>query len=64
LTAADRALVPVSSVQASIENQPICVGSTVMAAGTMADTLYYRAVLLHDGKIAVGYFVLYSEERP
>jgi hypothetical protein len=30
----------------------------------MADTLYYRAVSLPDGTIAVGYFVFFSEERP
>jgi hypothetical protein len=38
-------------VQASIENQPVCVGSTVMAAGRIADTLYYRAVLLHMARL-------------
>jgi hypothetical protein len=54
----------VSGLQASIETQPVCIGSTVVTAGTMADTLYYRAVSLPDGSIAVGYFVFFSEERP
>jgi hypothetical protein len=53
-----------TGMEASIERQPICVGSSVLSAGSVADTLYYRAVLLQDGKIAVGYFVFYSEERP
>lgn len=34
------------------------------SAGDLADTLYYRSVRLPDGKIAVGYFVFFSEERP
>jgi len=53
-----------SGVEASIARQPICVGSSVLSAGSIADTLYYRAVSLQGGKIAVGYFVFFSEERP
>ncbi len=53
-----------SPIAAAIERQPICVGSSVLSAGELSRSLYYRAVLLHDGKIAVGYFVFYSEERP
>jgi hypothetical protein len=53
-----------STIEDSIESQPICIGSSVQSAGTIADTIYYRDVLLRDGKIAVGYFVFYSEERP
>ena len=62
--AAENELAAPSGVEASIEQQPICVGSSVLSAGDLADTLYYRAVRLPGGKIAVGYFVFYSEERP
>jgi hypothetical protein len=50
--------------QAEIEHQPICVGSSVMSAGALSDTLYYRAVETPDGKVKVGYFAFWSEERP
>jgi hypothetical protein len=50
--------------QAEIEQQPICVGSTVQSAGALSDVLYYRAVELPDGRVKVGYFAFYSEERP
>jgi hypothetical protein len=50
--------------QAAIERQPVCVGSTIASAGTLADVLYYRAVATDDGRVAVGYFVFFSEERP
>lgn len=54
----------VTPEQATIEHQPICIGSSVHSAGERADTLYYRAVATEDGLIAVGYFVFYTEERP
>jgi hypothetical protein len=50
--------------QAEIERQPVCVGSLVKSAGDLSDTLYYRAVALDDGRIEVGYYAFYSEERP
>jgi hypothetical protein len=50
--------------QASIERQPVCVGSSVASAGALSEVLYYRAVELADGRIAVGYFAFFSEERP
>jgi hypothetical protein len=50
--------------QAAIERQPVCVGSTIASVGTLADVLYYRAVATDDGRVAVGYFVFFSEERP
>jgi hypothetical protein len=50
--------------QASIERQPICLGSSVHAAGRRADVLYYRAVATDDGRLAVGYFAFFGEERP
>ena len=62
-TPAERA-VALSPAEMAIEHQPICVGSSVVVAGSIADTLYYRAAVLPSGQIAVGYFVFYSEERP
>jgi hypothetical protein len=47
-----------------IEQQPICIGSSIESAGKLSDVLYYRAVATGDGRIAVGYFAFYSEERP
>lgn len=50
--------------QVMIERQPVCIGSSVESAGKLSDVLYYRAVATNDGRIAVGYFAFYSEERP
>ncbi len=50
--------------QAAIEREPVCVGSSVMSAGALSNTLYYRAVERDDGHVEVGYFAFYSEERP
>lgn len=50
--------------QAAIERSEICVGSAVASAGELADTLYYRAATLPDGRLVVGYFAFFSEERP
>ena len=50
--------------QAEIEREPVCVGSSVKSAGNLSDVLYYRAVALPDGRVEVGYFAFYSEERP
>jgi hypothetical protein len=50
--------------QAAIEREPVCVGSSVKSAGDLSDVLYYRAVALPDGRVEVGYFAFYSEERP
>src|ERR1019366_388505 len=50
--------------QAAIEHQPVCLGSSVARAGDLSDVLYYRAVALDDGRVDVGYFAFYSEERP
>jgi hypothetical protein len=54
----------VSIEQTAIEQREICVGSAVASAGRLGDTLYYRASVLPDGKVAVGYFAFFSEERP
>jgi hypothetical protein len=50
--------------QTAIEQQPVCVGSSVASAGALSDVLYYRAMALADGRVAVGYFAFFSEERP
>jgi len=55
---------PSGPEQAAIEQREICVGSQVTSAGTLGDVLYYRATLLPDGKLIVGYFAFFSEERP
>lgn len=49
---------------ASIAAQPVCIGSTVRSAGRIGDTLFYRRARLPDGRLAVGYYVFYSQERP
>ena len=53
-----------SDEAAAIEQREICVGSSVASSGDLGDTLYYRAAMLPDGKLAVGYFAFFSEERP
>jgi hypothetical protein len=50
--------------QVAIEREPVCIGSSVRSAGALSDVLYYRAVALDDGKVKVGYFAFFSEERP
>jgi hypothetical protein len=50
--------------QTLIETQPVCIGSTEHSAGELSDVLYYRAIARDDGRIEVGYFAFYSEERP
>lgn len=49
---------------AAIEQREICVGSTINSAGKLGDTLYYQASVLPDGKLAVGYYAFFSDERP
>jgi hypothetical protein len=53
-----------TQLQAAIEAQPVCVGSTKRSAGALGDTLYYRAARLDGGRVAVGYYAFFSEERP
>jgi hypothetical protein len=55
---------PATPEQMAIERQPVCIGSAVRSAGTLSDVLYYRAVALADGAVAVGYFAFFSQERP
>jgi hypothetical protein len=49
--------------EASIAAQPICVGARSWSAGALGDTVLYRTRRV-GRKIAVGYFVYWSEERP
>jgi hypothetical protein len=55
---------PANVEQVAIEQKELCVGSSVASAGDLADTLYYRATLLPDGKLVVGYYAFFSDERP
>lgn len=51
-------------LEAAIEAQPVCVGSTVHSFGELGSALMYRAERRPDGRVEVGYYVFYSEERP
>jgi hypothetical protein len=48
---------------ARIAEQPICIGARSWSAGSLGDTVLYRTRRV-GRKIAVGYFVYWSEERP
>lgn len=48
---------------AQIIEQPLCVGARSWSAGTLGDTVLYRTRRV-GRKIAVGYFIYWSEERP
>jgi hypothetical protein len=58
---------PVSSElapeNARIVEQPLCVGARSWSAGALGDTVLYRTQRI-GRKIAVGYFIYWSEERP
>lgn len=60
----DMLLEPIGVEQTAIEQNEICVGSTVASVGELGESLYYRATLMPDGKLVVGYFAFFSEERP
>jgi hypothetical protein len=49
--------------RAAIEQRPVCVGSRVWSAGTMADTVFYE-YRRHGDHLTVGYFVHWTTERP
>lgn len=53
-----------SALEAAIEAQPVCVGSTVQSFGELGPALLYHATQRADGRVEVGYYVFYSEERP
>lgn len=50
--------------QALIEQQPVCVGSLVQSAGKLGSALYYHYLWGDDGKLIVGYYAFYTDERP
>ncbi|HEY3254950.1 MAG TPA: hypothetical protein VGJ91_13415 [Polyangiaceae bacterium] len=59
---------PASSEQRSgddarVVEQPVCVGARSWSAGTLGDTVLYRTRRVGN-RLAVGYFVYWSEERP
>jgi hypothetical protein len=47
-----------------IGRQPVCIGSLVRSAGKLGSALYYHHRWTHDGKLVVGYYAFYSDERP
>jgi hypothetical protein len=48
----------------AVKEQAVCVGSTVHSAGELGPALLYRRDRLPDGRIQVGYYAFFSEERP
>jgi len=52
-----------SDDDARVVQQPICVGARSWSAGALGDTVLYRTRRV-GRKLAVGYFVYWSEERP
>src|SRR5262245_52290841 len=55
---------PASAEEAEIERQQICIGSTVWSAGVLGPALLYQRSRLPDGRLAIGYYVFFSDERP
>lgn len=49
--------------RAAIEAHPVCIGSRVWSAGTLADTVLYE-YRRHGDYLTVGYFVHWTTERP
>jgi len=52
-----------SEDEARVVEQPLCVGARGWSAGSLGDTVLYRTRRVGN-RIAVGYFVYWSEERP
>jgi hypothetical protein len=48
----------------AVEEQRVCIGSTVRSAGELGPALLYRRARLPDGRLEVGYYAFFSEERP
>jgi hypothetical protein len=55
---------PADEEAAAIEAQPVCIGSTVHSAGELGPALLYRRARRPDGRLEVGYYAFFSEERP
>jgi hypothetical protein len=49
---------------AEIERHSVCIGSSVASAGELGPMLLYRRTHLGDGRLAVGYYAFFSDERP
>jgi hypothetical protein len=54
----------VADDDAAIARREVCLGSSIRSTGDLSDRLYYRATRLEDGRLAVGYFAFFSDERP
>jgi len=52
-----------SDDEARVVEQPVCVGARSWSAGSLGETVLYRTRRTGN-RIAVGYFVYWSEERP
>src|SRR4051812_23887978 len=52
-----------SEDEARVVAQPVCVTARTWSAGALGDTVLYRSRRMGK-RIAVGYFVYWSEERP
>lgn len=52
-----------SEDEARIVQQPVCVGARSWAAGSLGETVLYRTRRIGK-RLAVGYFVYWTEERP
>jgi hypothetical protein len=48
----------------AIEQQPVCIASTVRSAGELGPALLYLRSRLPDGRLVVGYYAFFSDERP
>ena len=48
----------------AVEAQPICIASTVHSAGVLGPALFYRLARRPGGRLEVGYYAFFSEERP
>jgi hypothetical protein len=46
-----------------IQNEPVCIASTVQSSGTIGETVLYR-YQREGNTLTVGYFVYFSTERP
>jgi hypothetical protein len=63
------ALAPIAETEiaaedAAIRAVPICIASTVHSAGELGPALLYRRARRADGRLVVGYYAFFSEERP
>jgi hypothetical protein len=53
-----------SAEDRAVEAQGVCLGSTVHSVGELGPALLYRSARLPDGRLEVGYYAFFSEERP